>query len=459
MEQAGALYERAAREIELRQTHLHHDELGITFYKSKAEIFESLVCLALTTGSADSTAAAVRAYSWCEKAKAQVFVDALAPHLPAVRGKSDEPLIARVERLRGELNGSYFRTRPEFSSTPGLPTGEQLELREDELVRTLAELSKSDSEYVSLQIASSVHLPELQQSLPAGTTIVEYFFARDEVIVFLIAADQFQVVRHVTPTKRVEFLAGRLQYHMGRFAALVASKRMNTAMHRTAADELMGQFYQELMAPVMPFIGTSGLIIIPHGILHRVPFHAFHDGERYLADLFDITYAPSGSVLKYCLDRPDVIDSSAFQLSSTPPSSVLANFMHMPARISLRQDNPVLSRLEFANGSMCIPDIYASRWETNLLSLCGEDSHVDVGVGIDGLQGLVRSLLYAGCRSVLVELWKVRNEPSERFFAEFYSEWLGGKTKQLAMAAAQQDLREAFPHPFDWAPFVLTGCR
>jgi len=84
---------------------------------------------------------------------------------------------------------------------------------------------------------------------------------------------------------------------------------------------------------------------------------------------------------------------------------------------------------------------------------------VDVSGGIDGLQGLVRALLYAGCRSVLVELWKVRNEPSERFFAEFYSEWLGGKTKQLAMAAAQQDLREAFPHPFDWAPFVLTGCR
>src|SRR5207247_10659833 len=69
-----------------------------------------------------------------------------------------------------------------------------------------------------------------------------------------------------------------------------------------------------------------------------------------LADLFDISYAPSGSVLKYCLDRPDVDDSSAMQLSSNPPSSVVANFMHMPARIELRQDNPVLSRLEFSNG-------------------------------------------------------------------------------------------------------------
>jgi len=459
MEQATLLYERAAHEIELKQTHLHHDELGITFYKSKAEIFESLVCLALPGDSALGTGAAIRAYSWCEKAKAQVFVDALAPHLPAVRGKANEALIARVERLRGELNGFYLRMSPEFLATPGLPTGEGLELREDELVRTLAELSKSDSEYVSLQIASSVHLPELQQALPDDTTLVEYFFARDEVIVFLITRDKFRVVRHVTPTKRVEFLTGRLQYHMGRFAAVVKSQRTDTETHRTATDDLMRRFYQELMAPVVPYIGTSGLIIVPHGILHRVPFHAFHDGDHYLADLFDITYAPSGSVLKYCLDRPDVIDSTALQLSSNPPSSVVANFMHMPARIALRQDNPVLSRLEFANGTLCIPDIYASRWETNLLSLCAEDLHVDVTGGTDGLQGLVRSLLYAGCRSVLIELWKVRREPSERFFAAFYSEWLGGKTKQRAMAVAQQDLRQAYPHPFDWAPFILTGRR
>jgi CHAT domain-containing protein len=246
---------------------------------------------------------------------------------------------------------------------------------------------------------------------------------------------------------------------MGRFAAVVKTRRGDTSMHRNAADELLRQFYEELMAAVMPFISTSGLIIVPHGILCRVPFHAFHDGSQYLADLFDISYAPSGSVLKYCLDRPDVDDSSALQLTSKPSSSIVANFMHMPARVALRQDNPVLSRLEFADGSMCIPDVYASRWETNLLSLCAEDSYIDIGGGIDGLQGLVRSLLYAGCRSVLVELWKVRSEPSERFFAEFYSEWLAGKTKQLALAAAQEDLRKAYPHPFDWAPFILSGRR
>jgi CHAT domain-containing protein/tetratricopeptide (TPR) repeat protein len=454
---ASAFYQKAAREIELRHTHLHHDELGITFYKSKAEVFESLVCL--TLASEDTLESNALAYTWSEKAKSQVFVDALAPHLPSIRSKADERLIARVDRLRGELNGSYLRFRPEFMATPGLPQGGQVEVREDELVRTLTELSKSDSEYVSLQVASSVRLEELQEALPADTTVVEYFFARDEVIAFVISRSSFRVIRHVTPAKRVQFLAGRLQYQIERFAALFPNKETDVVVRRPGADQLMHHLYRELVLPIMPLMETTGLIIVPHGILHRVPFHAFFDGEHYLADLFDISYAPSGSVLKYCLERPDVTDATSLRAVLKPANNVVANYIHTDARVALRHDNPALSRLEFADGPFCITDIYASQWQTNLLSICSGETFMNVSGDIEGLLGLLRSLLYAGCRSVLLELWKIRPEPSARFFELFYSEWQGGKTKQHALSAAQRKLREEFPHPLDWAPFILAGRR
>jgi CHAT domain-containing protein len=457
LDRACALYERAAREIELRHTHVHHDELGITFYKDKAEVFESLAYL--TLASNDGPEATAAAYTWCEKAKSQVFIDALAPHLPSVRSKADEALIARVDRLRAELNGSYLRFRPEFLATPGLPKDEQVELREDELVRTLNELSKSDSEYVSLQVASSVGLGELQHLLPADTTVLEYFFARDEVIVFVLSVSKCHVVRHVTPTKRAQFFAGRLQYQMERYAAVVRNKKSDAAIQRTATDELMHHFYRELILPVMPFIDTSGLIIVPHGVLHRVPFHAFFDGRRYLSELFDISYAPSGSVLKYCLEREEIAGEAPVHAVAKPGTSLVANFVHTEARVALRQDNPVLSRLEFSDGAFCIPDIYAAHWQTNLLSICSGETSMNVGGDVDGMLGLVRSCLYAGCRSVLMELWKIRPEPSVRFFELFYSEWQSGKSKQRALSAAQHQLRQDFPHPLDWAPFILAGRR
>jgi CHAT domain-containing protein len=84
---------------------------------------------------------------------------------------------------------------------------------------------------------------------------------------------------------------------------------------------------------------------------------------------------------------------------------------------------------------------------------------MNVSGDIEGLIGLLRSLLYAGCRSVLLELWKIRPEPAARFFELFYAEWLGGKTKQQALSAAQRALRVEFPHPLDWAPFILAGRR
>ena len=454
-------YAQAAQEIELRHTHLHHDELGITFYKGKTEIFESLAHLTLDLEDPD---APVRAYTWTEKAKSQMFVDALAPHLPSVRSGANEALVTRVERLRRELNGSYRRFQPEFLTSPGSPRGEQIELKEDELVRTLSDLSKSDSEYVSLQSASSIRIEELQQSLQADTTVIEYFFARDEVLAFLIDRGSFKVVRHLTPVKRVQYLTGRLQYQLKKFASAAAHGRSNGAELQSATDQLMGQFYQELFATLVPDIHSRKLVIVPHGLLHRIPFHAFHDGENYVAERFDVSYAPSGSVLKYCLERPPVKAALPLVVSAQDGlnrEGVLrgvesANFIHLEVPVTFRQDNPVLSGLQFSDGMICITDIYSTPWNSNLLSLKLTQPSTDIADNSDGMLGLVRSLLYAGCRSILMELWNV-DQPTEHFSTAFYSEWLSGKSKLQAIRSVQEAIRTQHPHPFSWAPFVLIG--
>ena len=454
-------YAEAAQEIELRHTHLHHDELGITFYKGKTEIFESLAHMTLGLEDPD---APVRAYTWTEKAKSQMFVDALAPHLPSVRSGANEALVTRVERLRRELNGSYRRFQPEFLAMPGLPRADEVELKEDELVRTLGDLSKTDSEYVSLQSASSVRIEELQQSLEADTTLVEYFFARDEVLVFLIDRGSFKVVRHLTPVKRVQYLTGRLQYQLKKFASAAAHGRSDGGDLRSATDQLMGQFYHELFAALVPDIHSNRLIIVPHGLLHRIPFHAFHDGKNYIAERFEVSYAPSGSVLKYCLERPPVTDALPRVISSQEGLNrervlravAAANFIHLEVPVTFRQDNPVLSGLQFPDGMICITDIYSRPWNSNMLSLKLTQSSTDIADNSEGMLGLVRSFLYAGCRSVLMELWNV-HPSAEQFYTGFYSEWLSGKSKLQAMRRVQEAMRSQHPHPFCWAPFVLIG--
>ena len=47
-----------------------------------------------------------------------------------------------------------------------------------------------------------------------------------------------------------------------------------------------------LIEPLDADLQTPQLTIVPHGMLHFLPFHAFFDGQRYLVDRFEISYAP-----------------------------------------------------------------------------------------------------------------------------------------------------------------------
>ena len=60
-----------------------------------------------------------------------------------------------------------------------------------------------------------------------------------------------------------------------------------------------------MVAPFIHEIQTPHIAIVPHGTLHFLPFHAFFDGRQYLIDRFEVSYAPSASILKYCLEKPE----------------------------------------------------------------------------------------------------------------------------------------------------------
>ena len=55
----------------------------------------------------------------------------------------------------------------------------------------------------------------------------------------------------------------------------------------------------DICGPEMMSVFFGKLVIIPHGALHNLPFHAFHDGEDILIDRHEISFASSASVLRY----------------------------------------------------------------------------------------------------------------------------------------------------------------
>jgi CHAT domain-containing protein len=92
-----------------------------------------------------------------------------------------------------------------------------------------------------------------------------------------------------------------------------------------------------------------------------------------------------------------------------------------------------------------------------LVVLSGCATGLNVVTPGDELMGLVRGLLQAGARSLVLSLWDVDDDSTKEFMIEFYTQLQQGRPKAEALQTSSLRLRERRPHPYHWAPFLLIG--
>jgi len=399
---------------------LQQDELRVTFLYGRNQVYEALVRLSL-----ENPVDPIRkAYSWCEHAKSRSLVELLAHHVPAVQPREETSLLRQVHRLREELNLQYLRSRPETRSDWAGKELETVVAREQELALTLREVGLKDPEYVSLQQVQVAQLESVQQFIPDDTTIIEYFSTKEEVLAFVVSRDDAQVYRRLAPPSRIHKLQQRLSFQLEKFLLGEDFVGTHSDLIHEATMHYLRELHAALLAPMIPSINTSRLIVIPHGALHTLPFHAFSDGERYLIDSFEVTYAPSASILRYCMDKEEVtsptslilgvadelapkVDEEARALGALfPGTKVLlggeatrenfkkaarsSGFVHIATHVTFRQDNPMFSSFKLADGYVTAMDLFSMECSANLVALSGCKSGLSEVSGSDDLLGLMR---------------------------------------------------------------------
>ncbi len=75
----------------------------------------------------------------------------------------------------------------------------------------------------------------------------------------------------------------------------------------------------------------------------------------------------------------------------------------------------------------------------------------------DGVYGLQRAFKLAGVNSLVMSLWKVDDDATQKIMTNFYNYYLNGMSKKDALVKAQRTLRETpgFGDPYYWAGFIL----
>ena len=283
----------------------------------------------------------------------------------------------------------------------------------------------------------------------------------------------------------------RLRFHLEKFMLGAEYLRSHSEQIFEATKHYLIELHRNLFAPIAGRIRTAHITIVPHGCLHLLPFHAFTDGTQYIMDNFEVSFAPSASVLKYCLEKSDIedagpcvigvsdemtpfVEQEVLNLSSMfPGCSVLLNnaatriafaevarrasFLHIATHGVFRQDNPMFSGFKLADGWVTVLDLFPMTCHTNLVTLSGCTSGMSLVTGSDDQLGLMRGFLYAGARSLMLSLWNIDDGCTAELMSRFYNAWRGGVSKSKALNIAMKAIREEYPNPFYWAPFLLVG--
>ena len=471
---------------------------GVTVTELKAPLFAEL--FRFYSLRVELSIAANRpemAFRYAEEARARAFVDQIGNQKIVSHSGADPDLVQAETKLRlqqAELQESIREEQRKALQDQDLSHLESLQKSLEQAGKKhdslLIRLKTTDPEYAAQVSVNTLSLSEIQrQVLDEKTTLIEYFVPASalvgsgHVLAWVIDRDRFTMVQ-------LPLTANDLENRVTEYRNLIAA--------RQAVDAQAAALYRDLLAPLVPHVHHSNLVIVPHGVLHFLPFATLWDEKerRYLGDAYALSYAPSSTVLKFARERkaqavgPALVagnpDGSLPQAAAEARAIAAlygakpllggeategmvvaragqAGIVHLAAHTVLNQANPQYTCIELApdaghDGNLEMHEVFGldlSKTGLVVLSACSTQmGKLSAG---DELEGLTRAFLYAGTPAVMSSLWDVKDDSTAYLMTRFYTHLRQGTGRAEALRLAQMEIRHRFPHPYHWAAFVLTG--
>jgi CHAT domain-containing protein len=314
--------------------------------------------------------------------------------------------------------------------------------------------------------------------------------AGDRLVAAVITREKIHI-QPVTVLSRAAHFLQLLRFQLSKFRMGNEYVRRFEEPLLRATQSHLESLYGELIAPLRPFFQGKHLVVVPHGPLHFLPFHALRNGEEYLCDAFTVSYAPSATVFSWCLEKPAsesmhslvfgipderapqilqeaqsvaaLLPHSSLHVGGEATSSLLrekgphSGLLHLATHGIYRQDNPMFSGIRLGDGYLNLYDLYQMRLDARLVTLSGCATGMNFVAAGDELLGLQRGLFCAGATTLLLSLWDVHDQSTSELMQHFYREYIQTGNMAGALQHAMQELRRQNPHPYFWAPFVLVG--
>ena len=488
--EAERLYRKAIEEMESLRGNIQLDEFRMSFGKDKYQVYENLVGLKIKTDLP------TEAFEFVERSKSRTLIDLLERNTDTLwQSDGSNPKQRAIHRVRQDLNGLYSRLSQVGTTVSARATDkvvqEEISRREQEMISLLREAGSEREGWATLESMPMPSVEDVGRMLSENEILIEYYTVQNQFCAFVIRPDGFHFVKDLAETDSVRSCLKGLNFQLSKFHLSEAYlKNLGPLLLRGVRHHLQ-DLYRMLIAPLDEWIEGRSLVIIPHHVLHYVPFQALYDGSEYVLDKHDVVYSPSAAVLKICRARtpapaamdlvlavpdpssPAIADEADMLRELLPNARVFvgeeagvdrlkehgasAGKLHIAAHGVFRADNPMFSALKLGDSWLNLVDIFNLKLGGELTTLSACETGMSAVYEGDELLGLTRGFLYAGTPSLVVSLWRVNDRSTTLLMKRFYEGLLEGLSKPAALRQAGIDIKARFPHPYYWAPFILMG--
>ncbi|MGE5141479.1 MAG: CHAT domain-containing protein, partial [Rudaea sp.] len=425
---AVAAYRRAAETIESVRSQLREERFRAGYIEDKSQVYAALVRLLLKMGRPGE------AFFFAEKLHARSYSDLLARSAPRRRSEKEIELRGKIRGLQRAIEEESGRPLSEQRATKAEAYSGELAVAEREYHNLLDELRSEDPRFAAARAVAVSSAGDLQRLLPEDAALIEYVVVEDGVAVFVLTSRFLEAIQ--APVRSVD-----LRAKAELLRDLIA--RQDSDEWRNPAASLA----RSLIEPIERkgwLEGIRRLYIVPHGILHYIPFAALplrnSGGKHLLISKFDLTYLPAAAALT---GRTGAAQSGGTLLAMAPgraglpfaaeearsivrlfpaPSRVLAGLqateasfktsagdfrlLHLATHGRFNKMNPLFSALELEpdrreDGHLEVHEIMDLRLNADLVTLSACDTALGSGYFSeippgDDFVGLTRAFLHAG---------------------------------------------------------------
>ena len=461
--EAAPRYQRALQQIESTRSLLQSEEYRQSYFEGSLVPYTSMMLALLEMGRQEE------AFNYNERARSRVFLDVLGSRVQLSKATSG---LFEEERVLQERIAA-IKARVANAGEAGRP-GLQRDLAESEKLYTdfLTRVRKKNKEQASLLNVEPLTVKQVQELLDPGVTMLEYFVTPDIVILWVVEKDKLTSIN--VPLRR-----GQLQTRVSAIREAMQQFEANDKFKKQAED-----LFRFLIQPSLPHITGTQLVIVPHDVLHYLPFQTLLGSDgRYLIEKYPINYLSSASLLQFAKEKsgamgkkvlafgnPDLndpkmalqfaeIEAKEIQTLYPQASIYLAkeateekaktlspqnDIIHFASHAELNENDPLSSAVLLAksdkeDGRLEVREIFGMDLKASLVVLSACETGLGKLSSGDELVGLTRAFIYAGTPSVVASLWKVEDSSTAQLMASFYRN-LKTMSKVEALRQAQLEL-------------------